>query len=65
MAERRVITFWFIGPLFMLREQRLLTVRSRADGSEYVMARERESHKYIRVTLDDATTVCVTPYQQV
>jgi hypothetical protein len=61
-GEKREIVFYFVAPPLMLIERRLLTVRKRADGSEYVIAaREREfGGGRVRVTLDGPNEVFVT-----
>lgn len=56
---RRLINFYFVSPPLMLREPRRLEVRTRRDGSEYVIARTAKG-KRVRVTLDEPDAIFIT-----
>ncbi len=58
---KRTITFWFVGDVYMLRDERWLNVTER-HGVEGIVARRRREHGGGRVwvPLDTASEVFVT-----
>lgn len=56
---RTIHVYFMLHTELMLHEARRLKVHQRANGTEFVLMRNRR-HRYVRVTLDTPTEVFIT-----